>query len=178
MRRFTEREAGPNADQLNDLLAKLPTFPWLKPTPECCDELLAQLVAEHLHALGTYWADPDAFDGIVLKIVQTISDKEAAARVAGSVAWSSAQFAAREAAREAARYNFRTIASSDAWSVAYDGVWAVSNISRSDAASDARHLVSGLPHNPWAPLVEIWALGACPLGIVDNEFVVYVPRSA
>ena len=47
-----------------------------------------------------------------------------------------------------------------------------------DAAWDAENLVAALPHNPWAPLVEIWALGAAPIGVVDGEFVVYVPKVA
>jgi hypothetical protein len=46
-----------------------------------------------------------------------------------------------------------------------------------DAAKDAAHMVSGLPRNPWAPLIELWALGCAPVGVIDDEFVVYVPAA-
>jgi hypothetical protein len=35
-------------------------------------------------------------------------------------------------------------------------------------------MVADLPNNPWEPLVEMWALGAVPAGVIDDEFVVYV----
>ena len=133
---FTVAEAGPQAEDLNDLLAKLPTLPYFKPTAECSEEILEQLVAEHLHALGTYCKDPHQFDEIALKIVRDP--------------------AARYAARDAA------------WDAASDAAW--------DAAWDAQHMVADLPNNLWAPLVEMWALGAAPIGIVGDEFVVYVPQ--
>ena len=75
-------------------------------------------------------------------------------RCASRPDWDAARAAARAAAKDAA----------------WDAARA--------AARDAGHLVSALPHNPWAPLMEIWALGAVPIGIVGDEFVVYVPQVA
>jgi hypothetical protein len=150
VRRFTESEAGSNADVLNELLMKLPTFPYFRPTPECSDVILEQLVAEHLYLLGTRCKDPHQFDGVALKIVRD------------PAAWAAARAAAKDAAWAAAW--------DDAWDAARDAAWAAAR----DAARDAAHLVSGLPNNPWASLVEMWALGAMPIGVVDEEFVVYV----
>ena len=61
---------------------------------------------------------------------------------------------------------------------AWDAARAAARDAAWDAAWDAQHLVSGLSHNPWSPLVEIWALGAEPIGIVDGEFVVYVAQTS
>ena len=201
---FTVAEAGPQAEDLNDLLAKLPTLPYFKPTAECSEEILEQLVAEHLHALGTYCKDPHQFDEIALKIVR---DPAALAAMAGrcrsspgagsaaaatwyaawdakwsaakwSAAWSAAWYAARDAARDAAWYAARdaAYAARDAakWSAA--AAAAAAWDAARDAARDAEHMVADLPNNPWAPLVEMWALGAAPIGIVGDEFVVYVPQ--
>ena len=136
-RLFTEDDAGTNFEELNDLIEKLPSLPYFNPTEECTEEILEQLVAQHLFELGTYCKDSSQLDGVTLKV---ISDS-----------------AARDAAWDAA------------WAAARDAAW--------DAARDAQHLVSGLSHNPWAPLVEIWALGAEPIGIVDGEFVVYAAQA-
>jgi hypothetical protein len=123
-RLFTEDDAGPNFDELNDLLEKLPSFPYFKPTAECTEEILEQLVAQHLIELCTYCKDSSQFDGVTLKII--------------------------------------------GYPAARDAAWT--------AAWDASHLVSGIIHNPWAPLVEIWALGAYPIGVIDREFVVKLRR--
>lgn len=39
----------------------------------------------------------------------------------------------------------------------------------------AAHLVAAIPHNPWAPLVEIMALGCVPIGVNAEEFIVWRP---
>jgi hypothetical protein len=123
-RAFTLVEAGPNFEELNDLLQKLPAIPWFSPTSEVSEEILEQLVSEHLDSLSSYATDKTVFESTTLKIVTTKKEY------------------------------FTALA----------------------AACDAAHLVSGLDNNPWASLVEIYALGCVPVGVVDGEFIVYVPQ--
>ena len=37
-------------------------------------------------------------------------------------------------------------------------------------------VMAGKP-NPWAPLIEMWAMGVLPIGPVDGEYLVYVPEA-
>ena len=154
---FTEKEAGPQFEAVNELIAKLPTFPWCKPAPDLDDELLKQLVAEHLRNLETFTKTPGVFDGVSLTVISSKSDL-AAARAA---AWA----ASRDAARAAARDDARAAARDAAW----DAAW--------DAARDAAHMVADIPNNPWAALVEIMALGCIPVGVIGDEFVVWKPET-
>lgn len=107
---FTEQEAGPQFEALNELLAKLPTLPWCNPVVDLDDELLEQLVAEHLWELETFTKTPGIFDGVSLKLISPSSDliawaadaAWAAARdAAGAAAWAAAGDAARDAAWDA-----------------------------------------------------------------------------
>ena len=153
-RLFTEDDAGTNFEELNDLIEKLPSLPYFNPTEECTEEILEQLVAQHLFELGTYCKDSSQLDGVTLKVISDSAARDAA----WDATWAAARDAAWDAARDAARAAARDAAR--------------------DAALDAAHLVSGIGHSPWAPLVEIWALGAYPIGIVDGEFLVYVANGA
>jgi hypothetical protein len=38
-------------------------------------------------------------------------------------------------------------------------------------------MVADIPNNPWAPLVEIMALGCIPIGVIGDEFVVWSPET-
>ena len=131
VRCFTEEEAGAQFEAVNELLRKLPTFPWCKPAPNLEDEIIEQLVAQHLWELETFTKTPRIFDGVSLKIVNSGPARDA---------W-------------------------DAWDAARV------------AAKDAAHMIANIPHNPWAPLVEIMALGCIPIGMVGDEFVVWKPHS-
>jgi len=157
---FTEKEAGPQFEAVNELIAKLPTFPWCKPAPDLDDELLKQLVAEHLWNLETFTKTPGVFDGVSLKVISSESDLAAARAAARAAAWAAA-WAAWDAASDAARDAARD--------AAWDAAW--------DAARDAAHMVADIPNNPWAPLVEIMALGCIPIGVVGDEFVVWSPET-
>ena len=130
---ITLADGGPNFEEVNKLFDELPGFPWAKPTSEVSEEILTQLVSEHLFNLGKYNKNPEIFDNITIKIVNT--------------------WAARGAAYDAA------------YGAAYD------------AACNAAYLISGLGNNPSSSLVEIYALGCFPVGIVDDEFVVFIPPS-
>ena len=87
---FSEQEAGPQFETLNELLGKLPTFPWCKPEADMEDELLEQLVAEHLCKLETFTKTPGIFDGVSLKVISSDTDL-AAARAAAWAAAGSAE---------------------------------------------------------------------------------------
>jgi hypothetical protein len=174
---FTEKEAGPQFEAVNELIAKLPTFPWCKPAPDLDDELLKQLVAEHLWNLETFTKTPGVFDGVTLKVISSESDL-AAARAA---AWAAARDAASDAARAAASDAARAAASDAAWvaarDAAWDAAWAAAWDAAWVAARAAAHMVADIPNNPWAPLVEIMALGCIPIGVVGDEFVVWKPET-
>ena len=60
----------------------------------------------------------------------------------------------------------------DVYDAARSAAWNAAH----NASRNATHLISGLPHNPWTPLMEIGALGCAPVGVINNEFVVYVPE--
>jgi len=164
---FTEKEAGPQFEAVNELIAKLPTFPWCKPAPDLDDELLKQLVAEHLWNLETFTITPGVFDGVSLKVISSESDLAAAWAAARAAAWDAAWDAARDA-RDAA---------GDAARAAWDAARAAARAAARDAAWDAAHMVADIPNNPWAALVEIMALGCIPVGVIGDEFVVWKPET-
>jgi hypothetical protein len=190
---FTEKEAGPQFEAVNELIAKLPTFPWCKPAPDLDDELLKQLVAEHLWNLETFTKTPGVFDGVTLKVISSESDLAAARAAAWAAARDAASDAARDAARaaawaaawDAARAAAWDAASDAAWVAAWAAAWDAARAAAWDAASDAArdaaraaaHMVADIPNNPWAPLVEIMALGCIPIGVVGDEFVVWKPET-
>ena len=162
---FTEKEAGPQFEAVNELIAKLPTFPWCKPAPDLDDELLKQLVAEHLWNLETFTKTPGVFDGVSLKVISSESDLAAARAAARAAAWDAASDAAWVAAWAAA------------WDAARAAAWDAASDAARDAARAAAHMVADIPNNPWAPLVEIMALGCIPIGVVGDEFVVWKPET-
>ena len=169
VRFFTEEEAGPQFEAVNELLRKLPTFPWCNPATEVEDEIIEKLVAQHLWELETTFTNtPGIFDGVSLKVISSVSDLAAARAAAWDAAWAAASNAARAAAWDAARDAARAAARAAAWAAARDAARA--------AAWDAVHMIANIPHNPWAPLVEIMALGCIPIGVVGDEFVVWKPE--
>jgi hypothetical protein len=155
IRVFTLTDGGPNFQEVNDLLEKLPSFPWMKPAQDLSEDILEQLVSEHLFNLGKRNSNPNAFDGVTLKIVRTWEGFDAARVAAYDAAYDAAYGAAYGAARGAARDAARGAAF--------------------DAACGAAYLISGLADNPFPSLVEIYALGCVPVGIVNEEFVVFIP---
>lgn len=159
---FTEEEAGPQFETVNELLRKLQTFPWCNPAPDLEDEIIEQLISQHLWELETFAKVPGIFDGVSLKIINSgpdlIAAWDAARAAARAAAWAAAWDAARDAARAAA--------------------WDAAGAAAGDAARAAAHMIANLPHNPWAPLVEIMALGCIPLGVVGDAFVVWKPVHA
>ncbi len=181
VRCFGEQEAGPQFEALNELLAKLPTFPWCKPASDLEDEIIEQLVAQHLWELETFTKTLGIFDGVSLKIINSVPDLIAARDAAWAAAIDAAIDAARDAAWAAAREAARAAARDAAWAAARDAAreaaraaaWAAAR----DAARDAVHMIANIPHNPWAPLVEIMALGCIPIGVVGDEFIVWKPSS-
>ena len=130
-----------------DFIKSLSAYTWLKPNKDLDEGILEQLVYEHLTELSAY--GNKSFEGVGVRIVRTKKEYYAAYDAARNAVCNATYNAAQDAARDAA----------------------------SHAARDAAHLVSGLPHNPWTSLMEIWALGCAPVGIINNEFVVYVPEA-
>ena len=63
-----------------------------------------------------------------------------------------------------------------AYDVAYDAAYYAAYYAARYAARYAAFLASGLPGNPFSPLVEIMTLGCLPVGIVNKQFVVWVPE--
>ena len=137
----------------------------LKPNKNLDEGILEQLVYEHLTELSAY--GNKSFEGVGVRIVRTKEEWNAAYYASYDAAWNAAQNAAQNAAKNAAYYAARDFAWNAAWNAASHAAW--------NAAWNAAHLVSGLPHNPWTPLMEIGALGCVPVGVINNEFVVYVP---
>ena len=96
-RMWTEADAGPNFEELNNLLDALPGLPYYKPTAECTDEILEQLVAQHLFEIDTYCKDPAQFDGVTLRIIRDPAARAAARDAARAAAWAAARDAAWDA---------------------------------------------------------------------------------
>ena len=182
---LTESEVGTKYAEINAFLASLAVTPWLKPGKELGAAEIAPLVQEHLRCL-TVHSGTD-FSHVTLRVVQTVDEYnaawDAAIDAARDAAWDAAYNTACNAAYCAAYWTARNAARREARDAAYDAAW---NAARNtaieaawdaawDAACNAGHMVSGLPDNPWAPLCDIMALGAMPIGIVDNAFVVWIP---
>ena len=159
VRVFTLTDGGPNFQEVNDLLEKLPSFPWIKPNSQVFKEVLEQLVAGHLFNLGKHSANQNIFDGVTLKVIKTWEEYGAARDAARGAARGAAYGAAYDAACGAAR------------GAAYDAACGAAR----GAARYAAYLISGLDNNPFASLIEIYALGCFPVGIVGEEFVVFIP---
>ena len=186
---LTESEVGTKYAEINAFLASLAVTPWLKPGKELGAAEIAPLVQEHLRCL-TVHSGTD-FSHVTLRVVQTVDEYnaawdaaidaayDAARNAAIDAAYDAARNAAREAARDAARreayYAAREAAYDAAFRAARDAAWDAAYNAAWDADCNAGHMVSGLPDNPWAPLCDIMALGAMPVGIVDNAFVVWIP---
>ena len=183
VRIFTITDGGPNFEEVNELLKKLPKLLWAKPVNDLSEEVLGQLVAEHLFNLGKHNANCNVFDGVTLKVVNTWKECDAArgaARgAARDAAYGAAYDAAYDAACDAARgaaYDAAYGAARDAaYGAAYDAARDAARGAAYDAARGAAYLISGLENNPFSSLIEIYALGCVPVGIVDEEFVVFVP---
>ena len=164
---------GPARDEIEALIASLPGLRWFDPGPGDIECQLGQLVADHCEALAHY---APGFEVVPLRILSFV-EGDAARAATWDAAWAAARdaawAAARDAARAAARDAARAAARDAAWAAARDAARAAARA----AAWDAAHLV-GLPGapNPWRPLLEMWALGAWPIGMVDGEFLVAVPE--
>ena len=165
MATLLNHDYGPARDEIEVLIAMLPGIRWLEPRPDDIECQLAQLVADHCEALAHY---SPSFETVPLKILN-VGDGDAARAAARDAAWNAARAAAWNAARDAAWAAARAAA----WNAAWNAAWAAARA----ATRDAAHLV-GLPDapNPWRPLIEMWALGVWPIGMVDGEFLVAVPR--
>ena len=195
-REFREDEVGPKYAELNAFLAKLKVTPWLKPGKELgaakgaaeaeAEAKLMPLVQEHLRCL-TVHSGID-LSHVTLRVVRTVDDYNAARNAAIDAAYLTARNAAYDAARNAAIDAAYNAAYWTAYNAAYwtarEAAWnAVWNTARNAAIGAARnaghnagHMASALPDNPWAPLYDCMALGAMPVGIVDNAFVVWIPN--
>jgi hypothetical protein len=220
---FTKDDAGPNFAAVNELLEKLPTFPWLKPEKNLNTNILEQLVTEHLQCLGNY--STTDFSGISLRVIKTIKEfnaaRDAASNAARNAAYNTASNAACDAASDAASDAARNAARNAAYNTASDAARketsnaarkeaynaarnAAYNAARNEAHNTARkearkeaynaasnaaynaawnaarnaaYLVSGLPDNPFASLVDLMSMGCMPVGVVNDEFVVWVPET-
>ena len=146
-----------------DFIKSLSAYPWFKPNKDLDEGILEQLVYEHLTELSAY--GNKSFEGVGVRIVRTKEEWNAAQNAAYDAAWNAAWNAAYNAAYNAA------------WNAARDAACNAAYYAARDAARNAAHLVSGLPHNPWTSLMEIWKLGCAPIGIINNELVVYVPEA-
>jgi hypothetical protein len=56
-------------------------------------------------------------------------------------------------------------------------VWTVAMSAAQLTGWRAAYLVNALPRSdPWRPLIDIWRLGACPLGASKSLFLVFLPE--
>ena len=162
-----------------DFIKSLSAYTWLKPNKDLDEGILERLVYEHLTELSAY--GNKSFEGVGVRIVRTKKEYYATYNAARNVAWNATWNAAWDAARDAASHAAYDAARDAAYYAAYnaarDATYNAASHAAYDATYNAAHLVSGLPHNPRTSLMEIWALGCAPVGVNNNEFVVYVPEA-
>jgi len=145
--------------------------------PGASYEAISNLVNEHLGILSRFGRVPRVTLEIVddLEEVEDILDKTKNSR-----AWSRAVTAMNESIKyNNDRKRAYKVASGATWDILAEKYWTRSDMVVQlllDSCNSAAHLsVEDLVgfQNPWKPLVEIWEMGACPLGIVGGKFFVY-----
>jgi len=150
-----------------EFMRQMRLWSWMgPPTDPEWEEKLDQLVHEHLAAIGP------GFDGVTTTVIRTHGQWLGAMKAPKSLRWKQASFVNAMAVR-----NVVVPERCQEWGLARDASRRLATIC--DPACDfvdsyVGHLVSGLPDNPWAPIMEMWAMGLAPVGVIDDEFVVYV----
>jgi len=166
------------------------TIPWLKPPAPVSEAQLRKLFGQWLAAIKPWLAKVKKLP-TKMRVVRTAA---AAAAAADAAADAAAAAAAADADADAA-----AAAAADADAAAADAA-ADADAAAAAAAADAfrwrywhrwyvrpcyvlrrfaRWKLAGMEQpNIWAPLVEMYLLGALPIGFVKDEFVIYLSQKA
>lgn len=191
---FTEGvRSFPNGETLGETMAEIINISLLQPTKEPNPSLLQKLFNEHLFRLNSL--------PIPLRIIE--NDWFAAKEAVGCVRRNEAIFAVETVMRDVVRKAERSTVAAKARIMTRSAAEvtiseAVRNEGRNvewEAASDiirrCGHDFVGIANwvtvmdlmpqrgydkgNPFESLIKIYKLGCCPIGVVNHEFVIFVP---
>ena len=171
-------------ERLDAYIERINNIRWFQPQVEIDKEETDKEIKFVLKAFGVE-------AGIEYRELKTRQDLDAAIDAAIDAAWGAARGAAWGAARDVARGAARDAARDAAWDVAWgaargaawDVTWGAAKGAARDAARGTENILvmdlpafkEKYPDGTFINLIPLWEKGLYPVGVVNGNFVVYVP---
>ena len=155
--------------QLDEYIQRIKDINWFQPSKEIKRDEIDKQINFSLEAFGVE-------ANIEYRTLKTVEDWDAAWGAAWDAArdaaWGAARDAARDAAWDAAWGAAWGAARDAAWGAARDAAWGVCDV----LALNLDEYKSKYPNGNFINLIPLWEAGLYPCGIIDGNFVVYVPE--
>jgi hypothetical protein len=173
---FNREDGGPNFAEINKALDRLVEIHWAQPAKDLDFTVINRYVREHLDCLEKH--SKEVFSEVLTKFIKTREEFDSLVGSHYSDSYLAGLDGAYSVSRNADNDKMYGEVFDEAYIRAKKGhdFYSKTKDATRMAPWSVAWLVSNQPYNPYAPLVEIIALGCVPLGLVGGEFLVWVPE--